>query len=54
MDQPKVSALMRGRLKDFSTERLMRFITAVDHDVVIAIRNPRGDARATVRVLAEV
>src|SRR3954453_18081963 len=35
VDQPKVSALMRGRLKDFSTDRLMRFITAMDRDVII-------------------
>lgn len=54
VDQPKVSALLRGRLKDFSTERLMRFITAMDHDVVIAIRQPRDKARPAVRVLAEV
>jgi predicted XRE-type DNA-binding protein len=51
IDQPKVSALVRGRLKEFSTERLMRFITAMDRDVVIAIRAPRGKARAAVRVV---
>lgn len=52
VDQPKVSALLRGRLKDFSTERLMRFVTALDRDIVIAIRHPQDHARATVRVLA--
>jgi predicted XRE-type DNA-binding protein len=51
VDQPKVSALMRGRLKDFSTDRLMRFVTAMNHDVVIAIRSPRDEARPSVRVL---
>jgi len=52
VDQPKVSALMRGLLKDFSTDRLMRFITTMDHDVVIAIREPEDSARPRVRVLA--
>ncbi len=52
VDQPKVSALLRGRLKDFSTDRLMRFITALDRDVVITIRNPQDHARPSVRVLA--
>ena len=41
VDQPKVSALMRGLLKDFSTERLVRFVTAMDRDVVISIAPPR-------------
>jgi predicted XRE-type DNA-binding protein len=51
VDQPKVSALMRGRLKEFSTDRLMRFITALDRDVVITIRDPEDATRPRVRVL---
>src|SRR5665213_233372 len=35
VDQPKVSALMTGRLKDFSTDRLMRFINLLGRDVNI-------------------
>src|SRR5947209_736187 len=38
IDQPKISALMRGRLADFSTERLMRFLNALDRDVFILVR----------------
>ena len=53
VDQPKISALMRGHLKDFSTDRLMRFITALNHDVVITIRRPDDRRRASVRVLVE-
>jgi predicted XRE-type DNA-binding protein len=53
VDQPKVSALMRGRLKEFSTGRLMRFITALNHDVVITIRDPEDKAHPSVRVLVE-
>ena len=41
IDQPKVSALMRGRLRDFSTDRLIRFITLLDRDVWIVIREPK-------------
>jgi predicted XRE-type DNA-binding protein len=54
IDQPKVSALVRGRLKDFSTERLMRFITALDQDVIITIRKPRDSAHPRGRMLVEV
>lgn len=53
IDQPKVSALMRGKLRDFSTERLMRFVTALDHDVVITICEPKKTGRPAVRVLIE-
>jgi predicted XRE-type DNA-binding protein len=53
VDQPKVSSLMRGVLKDFSTERLMRFVTAMNHDVVISIRPAKDRHRPTLRVSAE-
>jgi len=53
IDQPKVSALMRGRLRDFSTDRLIRFITLLDRDVWIVIREPKKSSGAGVRVLAE-
>lgn len=41
--QPKVSALKNYRLDQFSVERLMEFLTALDHDVEIRIR-PRTAA----------
>jgi predicted XRE-type DNA-binding protein len=37
VDQPKVSALMRGRLTDFSIERLLRFLLLLGQDVHIAV-----------------
>ena len=37
IDQPKVSALMRGRLSGFSVDRLLRFLVALDRDVEIVI-----------------
>ena len=52
IDQPKVSALMHGRLKDFSTERLMRFIVLLGRDVVIGIQEPKKRRRPSMRVLA--
>ena len=39
--QPKVSALKNYRLDQFSVERLMEFLTALDQDVEIMIR-PRS------------
>jgi predicted XRE-type DNA-binding protein len=38
LDQPKVSALVRGRLEGFSTDRLMRFLVLLGRDVHIVIR----------------
>jgi predicted XRE-type DNA-binding protein len=35
VDQPKVSALKRGRLPDFSIERLVAFLLLLGHDVQI-------------------
>lgn len=42
VDQPKISALLRGRLSGFSTDRLLRFLTALGQDVEIVIRSRRG------------
>jgi len=37
VDQPKVSALKRGRLTDFSIERLVGFLLLLDHNVQITV-----------------
>lgn len=51
IDQPKVSALLRGRLDQFSTERLLAFLTALDQDVTIVVRPKTGaEDTATLRV----
>jgi predicted XRE-type DNA-binding protein len=53
IDQPKVSALIRGKLSGFSSDRLFRFLNALDRDVEIVIKKkPRSRRRAQVRVLA--
>src|SRR5215470_14510892 len=37
IDQPKVSALFNGRLANFSTDRLLRLLTALGQDVEIVV-----------------
>jgi predicted XRE-type DNA-binding protein len=52
IDQPKVSALLNGRLANFSSERLMRLLTALGQDVEITVRTkPRGRAYGRIRVV---
>ena len=52
VDQPKVSALMRGRLDGFSSDRLFRFLTALDRDVEIIIKHKAQEGkRGRIRVV---
>jgi hypothetical protein len=44
-----VSALKGYKLEGFSVERLMHFVTALEHDVVIEIR-PRAGKKGAARV----
>ena len=51
VDQAKVSALSRGRLSGFSTDRLFRFLNALGQDVEIVVRKkPKSRKRARLRV----
>jgi predicted XRE-type DNA-binding protein len=53
VDQPKVSALMRGRLTDFSTDRLLKFIICLGQDVDIVIKARRSSkGRGHLHVVA--
>jgi predicted XRE-type DNA-binding protein len=53
VNQPKVSALARYKLDGFSVERLMGFLTALDQDVEIVIRQkPRSRTAARILVVA--
>jgi predicted XRE-type DNA-binding protein len=53
VSQPKISALAHYRLAGFSVERLMGFLTALDQDVEIVIRDkPRSRAAARISVIA--
>ena len=54
IDQPKVSALLNGRLGNFSSERLMRLLTALGQDVEIMVKTkPRNRAHGRIRVIGE-
>ncbi len=50
IEQPQVSALMRNRSGNFSVDRLMEFLTALDQDVEITVR-PKRKTQAKVSVL---
>ena len=51
VDQPKISALMKGKLSGFSTERLFRFLNALGCDVEIVVKDkPNSDSPAVTRV----
>lgn len=55
IDQPKVSMIVRGRLKDFSIERLAQLLTKFNQDVEISVRPSDREGRfiATIPVLDE-
>jgi predicted XRE-type DNA-binding protein len=51
IDQPKVSALLNGRLTNFSSSRLMRLLASLGQDVEIIVRARSGRAaRGRIRV----
>jgi predicted XRE-type DNA-binding protein len=41
VDQPKISALLRGKVSGFSSDRLFRFLNALGQDVRIVVRPTR-------------
>ena len=49
IDQPKVSALTRGRLSGFSTARLLRFLNALGNDVEIVVK-PKPEDRLVAKI----
>jgi predicted XRE-type DNA-binding protein len=44
--QPDVSKMLRGEFRQFSVERLMRFLVALGQDVEIVVRPHRGTKAA--------
>lgn len=50
--QPKISALANYRLDGFSVEKLMSFLTAMEHDVEIMIRPRAQSGAGTIAVLS--
>jgi len=49
IDQPKVSALTRGRLEGFSLQRLLRFLNALGNDVEIIVK-PKPEDRLEAKI----
>lgn len=53
IDQAKVSALTRGRLRGFSTDRLFRLLNALGQDIEIKVKQKPGSREhARVHVIA--
>lgn len=48
LDQPKISAIVNGRLDGFSADRLLRFLSALGCDVEIRISEPHPETRGAV------
>ncbi len=51
ISQPKVSAIIKGRLDGFSTERLFRFLNVLGCDVKISVSRPHPQAPGQVMVV---
>jgi predicted XRE-type DNA-binding protein len=49
IDQPKVSALVRGRFSGYSLERLFKYLNALDKDLEIVVK-PKTQEISTTRV----
>jgi predicted XRE-type DNA-binding protein len=55
VNQADVSDLVRGKLKGFSTDRLLRFLNALGRDIEIVVRvRARARRFGRLRVLQEV
>jgi len=52
IDQPKISRLVQGKLRGFSTAQLMRFLNALGHDVEIVVRERPRQKRGKLSVHA--
>jgi predicted XRE-type DNA-binding protein len=51
MDQPRVSALLNGKITRFSTDRLLRALSDLGQDVELRI-SPSREAKGRLRVAA--
>ncbi len=49
LSQPDVSRLLRGQFRDFSLERLIRLLMALDRDVELVIKRKPKSARRPAR-----
>jgi predicted XRE-type DNA-binding protein len=49
ISQPKVSALLHGKLAGFSMDRLLKFLMALNKDIEIRIKSKPSQARRKAR-----
>jgi len=49
IDQPKASALMRGRLTGFSLERLLKYLNVLNNDIEVVVK-PKAEKKARITV----
>jgi predicted XRE-type DNA-binding protein len=49
VDQPKISALKKGKLSAFSIERLMRFLLLLGRDIEITVKG-KSKSRSSARL----
>lgn len=54
IDQPRVSALLRGHLEKFSMEKLCDYLRALGCDVAIRIHEPKKKASSVGRLTVSV
>jgi predicted XRE-type DNA-binding protein len=53
IDQPKVSALVRGRFSGYSLERLFKYLNALGRDLEIVVKlSPNSDLKPSIKVTA--
>ena len=50
INQPDVSKMLRGEFRQFSVERFLRFLVALNQDVEIVIRPHHGNSDPALRV----
>jgi predicted XRE-type DNA-binding protein len=50
LSQPDVSRLLRGQFRDYSLERLLRLLMALDRDIEIVIRPKPASSRRPSRL----
>ena len=51
IDQPNISRLLRGQLKDYSMERLLHFLLRLDRDIeIVILKRPRSRQQSRIDV----
>ena len=53
ISQPKVSALLNGRLDGFSNDRLIRFLNQLGCDIQIVVSKEQPDTKGRVLVMTD-